>query len=188
MKTAEFLNLIEHWGVMPPMQVANLRKQVLDSEHPVHPVLLARRLVEEGYINSYFAKTLLAGGPESTGIPPGGTASDVATTEAGDEMDRGKRTDAWRDDLLDEEDAGFHFDGLELPPIEGADWLTRSVDTEPIDALPSLASTALAGGGADGDDLPWWQQTGFADLPWWVIGLAGVGAIAIIGLLLALLL
>lgn len=177
MKAAEFLDLIEHWGVMPPMQVKNLRKQIGSAEYPVHPVLLARRLVEEGYINSYFAKTLLAGGPPTE-------TPNMASETSGNEP-----TDVrWRE--LDEEEElrlEDQLSGLELPPIEGADWLTRSADGDTISALPTLATTtALGPTEPESAFARWYSDTPLSGVPWWLAALAAVGVITLLVTILVL--
>ena len=189
MKTAELLDLIEQWGVMPPMQVANLRKQVAAAEYPVHPVLMARRLVEEGYINAYFAKTLLAGGPLSGAAEPDAPVNPAVKSAAAkpdDDYRLAMRPGASpaENAVAEETPPELHFDDLKLPPIQGSDWLTRSADTETVGSLPSLAATTL---GDDGAKRPlaaqWkqrWEKLGLAGLPWWVIGLAAVGVLTIV--------
>ncbi|REJ97152.1 MAG: hypothetical protein DWQ35_02755 [Planctomycetota bacterium] len=177
MKTAEFLDLIETWGVLPPMQVDSLREQVAMAEYPVHPVLLARRLVEEGYINSYFAKTLLSGGPQAADTSRA-THNVVATRRTGFDADE-----------VDEFDVAAEFEQLgleELPAIEGEDWLLRSAELEVAGPLPSLAAKVAKSEGAPSGRPKWLPREALAQAPWWLLVLAGVGLFGLVALLLIL--
>jgi len=176
MKTAEFLDLIERWGVMPPMQVENLRKQVGTSEYPVHPVLLARRLIEEGYINSYFAKTLLAGGPPGGEFTAGGSDDSPASDDYG--LEPLPEESSWADE--DEDLAGYRLDDLELPPIEGSDWLTREADVQSAGTLPTLGTGKILEQSSPSPLAAWLEEQGLSGLPWWVIALAACGALTFV--------
>ena len=54
-----FLDMLAERGILAPTDVESMREQIGESETTVHPVFVARRLVEMGYLNPYFAKTLL---------------------------------------------------------------------------------------------------------------------------------
>jgi hypothetical protein len=56
----ELLDLLEKRGIMAPHDVEVLREQVAGAQPPPHASFVARRLVQLGYLNSYFAKTLLS--------------------------------------------------------------------------------------------------------------------------------
>lgn len=60
MNAEHFLDLLDQRGIIPPTDVEFLREQVAATETPYHPVFIARRLVQSGHINPYFAKTLLS--------------------------------------------------------------------------------------------------------------------------------
>ncbi len=55
----EFLDVIESRGIMSPDHVDHLRDQLAEAGVDIHPVHVARKLVDAGYLNPYFAKTLL---------------------------------------------------------------------------------------------------------------------------------
>ena len=55
----QFLDLLESRGVIAPHDVESLREQVSQAENAPHASFVARRLVQLGYLNPYFAKTLL---------------------------------------------------------------------------------------------------------------------------------
>lgn len=62
---AEFLDLLEHRGIMAADHIDDLREQLAAVEGGVHAVHVARKLVDAGYLNPYFAKTLLEEGYRS---------------------------------------------------------------------------------------------------------------------------
>src|SRR5262245_18945749 len=62
---AEFLDVIEQRGIMASDHVDHLREQLAAADCEIHAVLVARKLVEAGYLNPYFAKTLLEEGYRS---------------------------------------------------------------------------------------------------------------------------
>ncbi len=184
MRINEFLDLIERWGVMPELQVDNLREQVAESDYPVHPVQMARRLVEEGYINSYFAKTLLAGGPPGGLETNGAEESPAAAGSSGSVPLKMQLEDAY-----DEGDVAdlAAIDELALAPIEGADWLTRSADLEVGGSLPTLGTTLSVPQENTQSVGGWLQQTGPGGLPWWVVSVAAVAGLIFVIAMVAIL-
>lgn len=71
----QFLDLLEERGIMAPDHIDHLREQLAAVEGGVHAVHIARKLVDAGYLNAYFAKTLLEEGYQSRRAVTGHTAA-----------------------------------------------------------------------------------------------------------------
>jgi hypothetical protein len=152
MKTDDFLDLLEQRGILPPDDVESLREQAAESPTPVHPVFVARRLVQTGYLNAYFAKTLLSELADMSHQDEHATATDEPELEPlpldkpQDDVNRPAATVA-------QETAAEpmpHFDDLGLPTIESLDLANpASADNAPLlpSARPKSGLAALFGAG-----------------------------------------
>lgn len=165
MTTAEFLNLLEERGIMPPMQVNNLRQQVSGADYGVHPIRIARRLVEEGYLNPYFAKTLLA-----ERSPPSSSSMNDGLSPLGE----------MPEDLGLEDLPEMDLDDMQLPPIAGDDWLSgpSSISGSQLsefsssrEGLPRLLASMM---GVDEDE----------SLPIGFLSTVAVGVLIVLGLVI----
>jgi len=132
----QFLDLLEERGIMAPDHIDHLREQLAAAGGGVHAVHIARKLVDAGYLNPYFAKTLLEEGYQSrraAGETP--TAKPTRHASLDDELDLAPL----EEDEREEQAAlakGAPIDlSIELPPLHDPDaWSTT---TEPTPLLPA---------------------------------------------------
>lgn len=144
----EFIDLLEHRGILPHIDVDSLREQINESEQPIHPVFVARRLVQVGYLNAYFAKTLLGELSEATtGATPHGDEADLVLVDD-ESSETAQPAAAWADEPLDV--STKNFDDMSLPAIDTMDLLSEP-DSEAPRMLPSVRTrrglAGLFGGG-----------------------------------------
>ena len=124
MTALEFLDLLVDRGVMPALQIDDLRAQVIANPEPVHPVYVARRLVQEGYLNPYHAKNLLTEGAEHNG-------------QDSEHKSRAAQEPMPELEPLEEEGPPEHpatppcdeFD-LQLDPLRSSEWMVPLIDDE----------------------------------------------------------
>ena len=126
---AELLDLIEQRGIMARDHVDDLRDQLAAAGCDVHAVHVARKLVEAGYLNPYYAKTLLEEGYRSRRASARSKASAAAGPD--EELDLAPL----EEDVREEQAAlaaGPPIDlRIELPPIQDPDaWPSTSEDTQ----------------------------------------------------------
>jgi len=123
----QFLDLLDKRGVLAPADIDSLHEQVDAVDEPMHPVFIARRLVEVGFLNPYFAKTLLADGAE---LYRGDETADPAerTTSETPRVAAERRPD---DGLM------ASLDDLQLPAIGGLD-LLADAQFQQAALLPTL--------------------------------------------------
>jgi hypothetical protein len=99
-----FLNMLAQRGILSPNDIEILHQQVNAADPPIHPVVVARRLVEAGYLNAYHAKTLLAELAEAVAATRQQAAGDGATEEATQEADEENLLDPLGVGLLDQDE------------------------------------------------------------------------------------
>jgi hypothetical protein len=136
MRTDKFLDMLEQRGILSPVDVESLREQVAEADRPMHPVFVARRLVTAGYLNAYYAKTLLTelAGTSAAEGETGQTASDAG------------REGGFADDLPPQTATGDTLDAFDDPglvPIETKDLLSGADEAAPM--LPSAQQRGFAG-------------------------------------------
>lgn len=190
---AEFLDLLEHRGIMAADHVDDLREQLAAVEGGVHAVHVARKLVDAGYLNPYFAKTLLEEGyrsrraakDSSEGVMPGGPKANAPSggSRRVEELDLAPL----EEDELEERAAlakGPPIDlRIELPPMHDPDaWPTASDSTQVLRSQPRSSLGSLK---RIGDDIHT-KRLPSSDTTWllWALG----GAVAVLVMIVAMLL
>ncbi|MCE9547863.1 MAG: hypothetical protein K8T25_20520 [Planctomycetia bacterium] len=189
---AEFLDLIEQRGIMSPDHVDHLREQLAEAGVVIHPTLVARKLVEAGYLNPYFAKTLLAEGQRTRpGPPPRGEKQDQKQLD--EPLDLAPLEEETADLGSDSAAAAREVDmRIDLPPIRDPDDLGQLGDarnaSQEMSDLPMSVAGRRRGMLPTLDSIQWGQPRRHAQVNWipWAIG-AG-GAVLLIVVLLVILL
>jgi len=110
----EFLDLLEKRAIMAPHDVESLREQVNDPQKPPHASFVARRLVQLGYLNPYFAKTLLSEAAQRN-------RSSAESNSGGERHDPQHSTEY--DSSISDEDL-IKIDAVLLPRLEEFDLLS----------------------------------------------------------------
>ncbi|MFP6656900.1 MAG: hypothetical protein VB853_01890 [Pirellulales bacterium] len=110
----ELLDLLEKRAIMAPHDVESLREQVNDPQKPPHASFVARRLVQLGYLNPYFAKTLLSEAAQRN-------RSSAGSNPAGESHE--PRHSADYNSSISDEDL-IKIDAVPLPRLEEFDLLS----------------------------------------------------------------
>ncbi|NIP84218.1 MAG: hypothetical protein GTO03_01095 [Planctomycetales bacterium] len=142
LRTDRFLDLLEERGILSPNDVDWLRQQAAEMDPPVHPVFVARRLVKTGYLNPYYAKTLLSELASVAEDQPETAESSGGGGSAGDLSNA-----AQLDDTL------YTLDDLGLAPIE-----TQDLFSDADEAVPMMPG--LPRGNRWADWMPWGRGRG----------------------------
>ena len=181
---AEFLDLLEQRGIMAADHVEHLREQLAEVDGGVHAVHVARKLVDAGYLNPYFAKTLLEEGYRSRRAMKGAAQS---PRPGGPSRDEELDLAPLEEDLLEEKAAlakGPPIDlRIELPPMHDPDaWPTMSDSTQMLRSQPRSSLGSLK---QIGDDIHT-RRPQSSDISWliWALG----GAVAVLVMIVAMLL
>ena len=181
---AEFLDLLEQRGIMAADHVEDLREQLAAAGGDFHAVHVARKLVDAGYLNSYFAKTLLEEGyrsrraakgaaqPAQPGRPSRDEELDLAPIEEDELEERAALAKGPPIDLR-----------IELPPMHDPDaWPAASDSTQVLQSQPRSNLGSLK---RIGDDVHT-RHPQSSDISWliWALG----GAVAVLVMIVVLLL
>jgi hypothetical protein len=183
---AEFLDLIEQRGIMASDHVDHLREQLSAAGCEIHAVHVARKLVEHGYLNPYFAKTLLEEGYLSRRAGAAESGLRTATSQRGaaskeDELDLAPLEEEKREEQAALA-AGPPIDlKIDLPPIHDPDaWPASDPPLLPA-ADPHSAFSAIQR--LEAEVL---SRRGPKDTPWIVWALSG--AVLVLAILVVMLL
>ncbi|MEK6249908.1 MAG: hypothetical protein N2C12_17110 [Planctomycetales bacterium] len=150
MRTEHFLAMLEERGVLQSSDIQSLREQLEESPDPVHPTFIARRLVSVGFLNPFFAKTLLLEGAKIYGAAE---YSDSAGAGGGDDLHFADAEDEKEAEKSFYEEFTAVMEGVELVPVGGMDFLLQDPDNAEL--LPGVKAKASKLGGMFGKKEGW---------------------------------